>query len=417
MIRKIYPNKSYGSLKVVSSKSVAHRLLICAALSDGVSEFYDIDLNDDIKHTIISLEALGAIIEISESMIKVVGIDLNMFHEKVVINAFESGSTLRFLVPIATYLSKEATFIGTKTLINRPMSVYEDLYKAQGHKYELSDKLTISGRLSPKHYVIPGNISSQFISGLLFMLPLLKSDSVIEIAGNFESKPYVDLTLKVLSDFKIEIMEENNKYLIKGNQKYQAQKLVCESDFSQAAFFAVLGAINNEVTINDLDFSSRQGDKYIFEILSKLGAEIKYTNNNVSIKAVKLGDGIFDIGQTPDLGPILFVLGLFSENKIVLKNTERLSIKESDRTAAMQSELIKFGAKIEVFENEVIIHRLDEFKVVDEVDAHNDHRIVMALSILASVLNYPLKINGAEAINKSYPTFFEDLEKVNIFNQ
>lgn len=414
MIKTIYPSKVFGTIETVSSKSMAHRLLICAGLSKTHSLISDVDLNADIQATIDVLIRLGAKIEISKNIISVYGIDVNKKLDTVELDANESGSTIRFLIPLASFISKEVVFKGSQKLMERPQSVYKEIYDNCDNEFNVSEHIYIKGSLSANYYVIKGNVSSQFISGLLFLLPLLNADSIIEVVDNFESKPYVDMTVDALKQFNVEVSESGNKYYIKGSQTYKAQSIACEKDFSQAAFFFVLGAINSTISISNMNIQSKQGDKFILDILANLGVKIKETAKEITVFKSDVGSSVVDMSQTPDLGPILFVLGLFSSDKLVLENIERLRIKESDRIAEMKCELSKFGANIEVFSDKVIIHRLDHFKFNESVDSHNDHRIVMALSILATVLDHPLQINNSEAILKSYPRFFEDLKKLNV---
>lgn len=408
----IFPSQSKGKLSIIGSKSVTHRALICAALSEKESIINNVSLNDDIFRTLEALKQIGAQITCENDKIIVAGIDRNQCHDQLVINAHESGSTLRFLIPIATQFAKEVVFIGSETLLSRPLSVYEELFKQEGLYYDhQKDQLVIKGALKATDYQVAGDISSQFISGLLMMMPLLNEPSQIILTTALQSKPYVDMTLDMMKQFQVDVSPDLK---VDTNQSYTSTIVNIEGDYSQAAFFAVLGAINNDLTITNLNPHSKQGDRYIFKILEDLGVKVEYGEHDVKVYKSNIKSGVIDLKDTPDLGPILFVLALFSESSLRLKNIERLKIKESNRLEAMITELKKFGAKLEVIDNDILIHRLEHFNRVDEVESYNDHRIVMALSILATTLDYPLTINQSEAINKSYPRFYEDLEQLNI---
>lgn len=411
MNKLIYPNKSMGSIDVIASKSLSHRALICASLSKEKSIISNISLNDDILRTIECLRVLGAKITVDNKKVTVIGFDIYDELDEVTLNANESGSTLRFLIPLASIKAKRVIFKGSKTLISRPLDVYEKLFSDNNLKFDiLEDRVIIEGKLILDNYLVAGNISSQFISGIMFIMPLLKNDSKITLTSPLESKSYVDLTLDMLNQYNI----KNDGFNIESNQEYLASDITIETDFSQAAFFLVLGAINSEITVNNLNLESKQGDKKILSILEDLGADVTYHDNNVTVKKSNLKSLTVDLKHIPDLGPILFILGLFTEESLVLLNAERLLIKESDRINSMLKQLEKFGANITYVNNTVTINRLDNFKNVVMIDSCNDHRIAMAFSIFATILETPLKITNAEAINKSYPRFYKDLSELNI---
>ena len=411
MNKLIYPNKSMGSIDVIASKSLSHRALICASLSKEKSIISNISLNDDILRTIECLRVLGAKITVDNKKVTVIGFDIYDELDEVTLNANESGSTLRFLIPLASIKAKRVIFKGSKTLISRPLDVYEKLFSDNNLKFDiLEDRVIIEGKLILDNYLVAGNISSQFISGIMFIMPLLRNDSKITLTSPLESKSYVDLTLDMLNQYNI----KNDGFNIESNQEYLASDITIETDFSQAAFFLVLGAINSEITVNNLNLKSKQGDKKILSILEDLGADVTYHDNNVTVKKSKLKSLTVDLKHIPDLGPILFILGLFTEESLVLLNAERLLIKESDRINSMLKQLEKFGANITYINNTVTINRLDNFKNVVMIDSCNDHRIAMAFSIFATILETPLKITNAEAINKSYPIFYKDLSELNI---
>lgn len=411
---KVFPSKVSGIVNVPASKSIVHRALIAGALSNNYSEIYNVDFNEDILATINALTALGAIINVDGNKISINGFDINKRIDSVKIDAHESGSTLRFLIPLAAFKATEALFTGTNRLMERPLNVYKDIFEKQNliFKDNLNEKL-IKGKLRANNYKVKGDVSSQFISGLLFILPLLNDDSTIEVIAPFESKSYVDLTIDVLSKYNIKIENINNKYFIKGNQDYRSNNITVEGDFSQAAFFVILAAINNDLVINNLNLNSIQGDKSILKILKNLNVKISTKDNSVKVFKSSISSGVIDLSDNPDLGPILCILGLFSDGYIKLTNVKRLRLKESDRLLSMKNQLEKIGGEVEIKENSIKIYKLKEF--VDKevvVDGCNDHRIVMAMSILATVLRKPLIIKRADAVNKSYPNFFKDLNRL-----
>lgn len=412
---KIYPSKISGRVKVPSSKSVVHRALIASSLSSKESIISNVDFNEDIYATIAALKVLGAKITTSDNTIEVIGLNLNNKLDVVEIDANESGSTLRFIIPLASYLANKVIISGSERLMERPLNIYQDLYIDEGLIFKDGAKKEIIGSLSGGHYQIDGSVSSQFLSGLMFLLPIIVQDSKIEVLPPFESKPYVDLTIETLKKYNINITSKGDTYFIKGGQSYLPYNLSAEGDYSQAAFFAVLGAINNEVVIENLNLDSVQGDRAILAMLLSLNVKIEELNKAVKVYKSNISSKTIDLANTPDLGPILCVLGLFSEAYIKLINVKRLRIKESDRLLAIKSQLEKIGAKVILEENSITIFKLDKFldkEIV--VSGENDHRIVMAMAIAATSLKAPLIINGADAINKSYPNFFNDLSNLGV---
>lgn len=408
----IYPSKSTGVVTIPTSKSVAHRLLICAALSNGESIISNVSMNNDIIATISCLNELGADIIVDGSTVIVKGIKETK--KEVELNAIESGSTLRFLIPLSSYLSKKVIFKGTKKLISRPLDIYQKLY---GKDLVIGDCcITINNSLSKNYYEIDGSISSQFISGLLFYLPLIKNDSEIKIINEYESKSYVDLTIDALSKFGIEIKEKDHgrRLLIKGNQTYISKNLSVEGDYSQAAFFLTLGAINNEITIKGLNESSKQGDKAIVNVLRNANVKMEIDNNGITVKKSEIKAIDVDLKDIPDLGPILSVLFSRANGKSRLYNAKRLRYKESDRILAIETELKKMGVEISSDENNIYINGVNKLISNDVINSHNDHRIFMAISILATISNAPVAISNYECINKSYPCFLDDLQRLGI---
>lgn len=414
---KVRRSKCQGVVKLPASKSDMHRAIFAACLSNGESRLENITLSSDVEATINAFKALGAIIKQEEDCLIIQGIkgfdevDLNE------IDCNESGSTLRFLIPVLSMFNSSFTLKGKESLFSRPLNVYEEIYSNQNLKFELNKKsLKIQGKLKEGEYVIRGNISSQFISGLMFALPLLKGDSKIKILPPFESKSYVNMTIKTLEEFGIIIYQISEyEYEIKGNQMYKPTTYKVESDYSQFAFYAVLGAINNDITCRGLNFKSLQGDRDILKILDSF--KVKYSVNNDSItvhKPVSLEGDMIDLSNCPDLGPSLIVLSLFNNKPVKIINIHRLRLKESDRVEAMVTNLRKMKAKIEVFDNQMIIYPSKIKPPKEILSPYNDHRILMSLVILASMLNGVTTIKNPECVKKSYVNFYKDMQTIGI---
>lgn len=384
-----------GTVCAPPSKSMAHRNLICGALSEK-SIITGVEYSQDILATLDCLKSLGAKVSIEGDTVIIGGISAdNSVTETLVCR--ESGSTMRFLIPICLLFGKEITLTGSGKLMERPMDIYEKLCKENGFFFKKDkDFIKVSGKLSGGVYEVDGGVSSQFISGLLFALPLAENDSVINITGNLESTSYLNLTISSLKAFGIEIDSSNIRQIkIKGKQTYQPRKLQVEGDYSNAAFFDALNMLGGQVTTTGLSSDSLQGDKVYRDLFLKL----KGDNAQISL------------ADCPDLGPILF--GLAAAGKGALfTDTKRLRIKESDRVLCMVKELSKFGVRADVYENSVRIYASELKKPTEPLFAHNDHRIAMTLTILSTVTGGV--INDAQAVNKSFPDFFEKLSLLEI---
>lgn len=413
---KIYPSICMGEITLPPSKSMAHRAIICASLANGKSVIDNIAYSDDIIATIEGMRRLGAEIKKENNRLEIVGIkDFSQLKNQT-IDCSESGSTLRFFIPILSLTEKKVEFRGKNRLLQRPQHIYETIFKNQNlYYFQDNTKIEIEGKLKAGEYIVDGNISSQFISGLLFSLPLLDGDSIIKINPPFESKSYIDLTIDMLKTFGVEVNFLDNLTLsIKGNQKYIPNNYTVEGDFSQLGFFAVLGSLNNSITCRGLKTDSKQGDREIIDIIKRCGLEVEEIADGYKFfKGIPLGCDI-NLENCPDLGPILTVLSAFGKGEFKIYNAQRLRLKESDRIEAMETELKKLGVKIHSDENNIYIQGKESYISCGEVFGHKDHRIVMSLAIMATLLDRPLTIDGAEAINKSYPNFFEDLEKLGV---
>jgi 3-phosphoshikimate 1-carboxyvinyltransferase len=411
---RIIPSSLKGEINIPPSKSLAHRAVICAGLSEGVSNISNIIYSQDIKATIEGMKSLGVEIENYSDNLSIRGRSYPILI-KDTIDCIESGSTLRFLISIALLTGEEITFQGRGKLVSRPLNVYYDIFEKQGIKYETNKgelPLKVKGKLKSGDFFVKGNISSQFITGLMFTLPLLEGDSKIIMTTELESKGYVDLTIDCLKKFGIEI--ENNDYKefhIKGNQKYKAMDYRVEGDFSQAAFWIVAGILGKEIRCKDLNVNSLQGDKVILDIVKKMGGKIEVKDGCIDVKQSNTKGITIDASECPDLVPILSVLGAVSEGTTKIINAERVRIKECDRLKAVAAELNKIGAEVEELKDGLIIKGKKVLKG-GVVDSWNDHRIAMAMAVASIKCEKELIITNSRAVNKSYPHFWEDFKKL-----
>ncbi len=384
-----------GTITAPPSKSVSHRALICAAFSKGC-RVSNVAYSDDVNATLDCLEALGATVERNESSVFLGGLDPESFKENTEINCNESGSTLRFMLPISLLSNKKITLKGTKRLFERPLDVFEEMCENKGLYFEKNENsVTVCGPLKEGEYAIRGDVSSQFITGLLLALSSLKSDSKLTILGDLQSRPYIDITIAILKDFGIDIKVSGNSFYIKGGNEFCTKDYFIEGDCSNAAFLDSFNLLGGCVSVNGINPNTTQGDYVYKQIFSDL----------------KDGKKQFDLSDCPDLAPILFSLAAYLGGA-TFTGTRRLKIKESNRATAMQEELGKFGINTKVYDDEVIIEGGILNKPTEILCSHNDHRIVMSLSVLCSITGGT--ISGAEAVNKSYPNFFDDIKKLEI---
>ncbi|WP_315068633.1 3-phosphoshikimate 1-carboxyvinyltransferase [uncultured Clostridium sp.] len=420
---KIHPRKLNGEVKIPPSKSMAHRAVICAALGDGVSKVTNVDYSDDIIATIEAMSSLGARITKKEEHLEICGIkspeniEANLVRSERLIDCNESGSTLRFLVPIAALFDGVNRFVGRGNLGKRPLDTYYNIFDEQNIKYSYKEgvlDLKTEGKLQSGEFKVKGNISSQFITGLLFTLPLLDGDSKILITTEMESKGYIDLTLSAMKDFGIEIINNNyEEFIIKGNQTYKSRDYRVEGDYSQGAFFFCADALSNNVILNDLKLDSLQGDKEVIDILTRMGLDIINKNNGlIGIANERLKATIIDGSQCPDIIPVVALVAALSIGTTEIINAGRLRIKECDRLAAVTSELNKLGAKIKEREDGLIIEGVKELKGGAEVWSHKDHRIAMTIAIASTVCKEPIVLKDYECVSKSYPQFWEDFKSL-----
>jgi 3-phosphoshikimate 1-carboxyvinyltransferase len=410
---RVYPGYASGNIQTPPSKSLLHRAIISASLAKGVSIVKNVVYSEDIKATINAFKKLGIRIIKQENQLEVHGNSNLAFFGNERIDCNESGSTIRFLIPLIVN-SKGIYITGKSSLMSRPFTVYETLFTENGLVFDKSDKdIFLKGDLMAGDYIIPGNISSQFISGLLFALPLKKSSSNLTVLGSFESKKYVDMTVETLALFGIKIIETEKGYYIPGNQKYTPANISIESDFSQIAFFAVAGIINGDILVKNVNNDSSQPDIAIIDVIKDMGGKIKKTKNAIHFKKSETIGKTIDLSQNPDIGPILSILASLSRETTQIINASRLRIKETDRLSASCDILKKFGVHVESNNDSMIITGQETLNG-NTFHSYNDHRMVMSIAIAALRANQPVVIKKAEAINKSYPHFFEDLQSLGI---
>ena len=386
-----------GQILAPPSKSMAHRLLICASLSKGKSIIKNIAYSQDVLATIDCLTEMGAKITCSDGFVEVEGIDITEANTSVTLNCRESGSTLRFMIPLLLLSKEISNLTGSKYLFTRPLDVYKDICDKQNLCFKLDGNLlTVSGVLNGGEFSVQGNISSQFISGLLFALPLANTDSTINIIPPIESRPYIDMTIAALKTFGVVVeFKDENTIFIKGNQTYKSTDIFVEGDYSNAAFLDALGLIGDNVEVLGLNENSIQGDK-VYK---------KY------FKLLKEGRPTLDVSACPDLAPILVTLAAIF-NGAEFTGTKRLEIKESNRGVVIAQELKKFGADIKVFDNNIVVNKCELHAPTTLLYGHNDHRIVMSLSVISSIFGG--EILGYDAVNKSYPDFFNVINNLGI---
>lgn len=383
------PSELNGAVNAPPSKSMAHRYLIGAALSKEKCVVSGVDYSEDILATIDCLQALGAEVSCNNDVVTVDSANfLNV--DSAVLTCRESGSTLRFFIPLALCTGKKNTFQGSNRLFERPLDVYEKLCAENGFEFLKSENsLTVCGNLQSGCYEIRGDVSSQFVTGLIFALVYLGKDSSIRILPPFESRSYINLTLSALKSFGANVEFKDEFIIIIKESKLHSFSGSVEGDYSNAAFLDAFNYLGSDVSVLNLKADSLQGDKVYKEYFD----------------AINNGSPTLDITDCPDLGPVLIALAAL-KNGATLTGTDRLKIKESDRGQVMHSEFVKLGSGLFFGNNSITVPKLDSINSA-ELDGHNDHRIVMALSLILS--KFGGSIDGAEAVRKSYPSFFSDI--------
>ena len=402
----IKANRLTGEVTPPPSKSILHRYIIASSLAKGISKIENISYSDDIIATIEAMEKLGAKIEKKDNYLLIDGsktFDKKYLSNNAEIDCNESGSTLRFLFPLSIVKKNKISFKGKGKLFKRPLNPYFenfDKYKIK-YSYINENEILLDGELKSGEYEIDGNISSQFITGLLFSLPLSNENSKIIIRGKLESSSYIDITVDCLNKFGIKIINNSyQEFIIEGNQNYKSGDCEVEADYSQVAFFLVANSIGSNIKINGLNTNSLQGDKKIIDFISQID------NWN---KEEKL---ILDGSETPDIIPILSLKACTSKKEIEIVNIARLRIKESDRLRAIVKELSKLGFDLLEKEDSILINSRKDFnKIINNspvyLSSHSDHRITMTIAIASTYYDGEIILDNLDCIKKSYPNFWE----------
>lgn len=402
---KITPSALNGKICAPPSKSYAHRTIIAACLANKRCEIENAGNSDDVKATVRCMRALGADIRSDGQKITV---ESFCKKEKAVLDCGESGSTLRFLLPVASALGVKAKFTGSGKLLSRPSEKLID--SLNGNGADITD-FCVNGKLNGGEIVIDGSISSQYVTGLLLSLPLLKEGSKITVTGESSSRPYIDITLDVLKSFGIDIIEKDKTFSIGDGKEYLPQEVIkTEGDYSGAAFMLAAGALGKGVTVTWLNEKSIQGDREILTVLSKFGASVKAEKEGITVKKDKLCGIVYDCKNIPDLVQIIATVAAFCRGKTVLNGVERLIYKESDRLQAVLNTLRAAGIESETDGKKLVIYGGKPHGGI--FDSGADHRTAMSAAILACFAEGESVINGAEAVNKSYTIFYEDLKKL-----
>lgn len=409
---KFSPFVPNGTVNVPPSKSDVHRAIICAAMANGVSRISPVALSNDIKATIGCIKALGADAVLENNVLTVDG--TNMYKNKTaLLDCGESGSTLRFFIPIAAVGNINATFVGKGKLPQRPIGIFTEALPKAGTvcKTEGGLPLEIKGQLKSGIFEIPGNVSSQFITGLLLALPILEGDSEIVLTSPLESVGYIAMTIRTMKQFGVNIQATEKGWHIKGGQSYKTCDYITDGDWSQAAFFMVLGAVSGKVTVKGVAKDSTQGDKKCAEILARFGAKVTQLDNEVTVEKRELKAITIDASQIPDLVPVLSVCAAFAEGTTKIINAERLRIKECDRLKATAELLNNLGGKVKELSDGLEITGVSSLKG-GNVNGYNDHRIVMSAAVCAARSDEDITATFAMSINKSYPDFYIDYNSI-----
>lgn len=405
---KVCGNGINGEVKAIPSKSDVHRALICAALADRKSRVNFASASEDINATVSCLNALGAKITTDKNgaEIEPIGKNLNI---GATLDCGESGSTIRFMIPVAAALGALSCFTGRGRLAERPLEPLAGVMMSNGCTFSRQGvfPLFVGGKLEGNEFGIPGNVSSQFITGLLFALPVIGGGKV-KVIPPVESRKYIDMTVRTMREYGVNVTVDGNEYQVDGNYKVINEVYNSDGDWSNAAFFLSAAAIKGQVRCVNAFSDSLQGDKQIAELLSRFGAKVNQGCDFVEVKADSLHGIDIDASQIPDLVPILSVVAAFAQGETKIYNAGRLRIKESDRLSAVATALNSLGANVTELEEGLKIKGNPDGKYCGTVDSFNDHRMVMSTAIMALCSGGEVTITNAQAVNKSYPSFFED---------
>ena len=408
---KIEPIKPIGTVSAIASKSDAHRAIICAALSDEKTSIHISHISKDIEATLNCIKSIGASFVKKNNAYEITPVETPL--QNPILDCNESGSTLRFLLPVISALGAGATFVGSGRLPERPMGLIVDLLKEHGNAFSSSKlPITVSGQTTAGMFPIAGNVSSQFISGLLFALPLLKEESIIKLTSSLQSAAYVNMTICTLKRFGVNIKQSEKEFIINGKDTYTSPKeYVVEGDWSNAAFFMALGAIGGKVTIKNLDLNSNQSDKMLLDALSLAGVNYTVSGSEITVEKSEIKPFSFDVSGCPDLFPILSVLACGAKGKSILYNAERLRIKESDRIKTTKELIVNLGGNAEETNDSLIIYGNGMLNG-GTVESFNDHRIAMSAFVASAICENDVILKDAQAMDKSYPSFMEDFVSI-----
>lgn len=412
----IAPGRLSGTVAAPPSKSAAHRGLILAALCQGVSTVTPVDLSDDVSATLTGIAALGTHCQRHKEGVRVTGAQLPPAALPLV-DCRESGSTLRFLLPAALVLAGGAHFVGRGRLGQRPMKPYEDICRRQGIAYEIGHggglDLRVEGRLRSGEFILPGDVSSQFVSGLLMALPRLPGDSLIRLTGKVESVGYIRQTIQAMRAFSLEVeARDEGTYRVPGGQRYRPALFQVEGDYSQAAVFLCAGALGSSLWVKGLSGASVQGDQAVLEHLMRMGAGVSRDERGLQVQAGPLAGACIDGSQCPDIVPILALVCALARGESRIVGAARLRLKESDRLAATCQELNRLGGRVEQTGDGLIIQGVESLEGGVICDCHGDHRIAMLLAVAALRCRRPVTLDGVECLSKSYPRFLEDFRQL-----
>lgn len=414
MSLRIQPKQLQGKVHIPPSKSMAHRAIICASLARGRSIISNVQYSKDIEATISAMKALGTMIFQHDDYLEIDGTTTFMRNNGE-IDCHESGSTLRFMIPISLVQPSNFHFKGEGRLGKRPLDVYYQIFEKQNIGYLYKENvldLYVMGQLQAGTFEIAGDVSSQFMSGLLFALPLLPQDSRIIITSPLQSKGYVDLTIQMLQYYGVFVINNDyREFIIPGGQHYHAHDYEVEGDFSQAAFYFVAGALGNDVTLEGLNFQSKQGDKVAVDILEKMGCQFYQEEKRCRITSSALQGTVVDGAQCPDIIPIIAMACAYAKGKSIIQNIGRLRLKECDRLKATVDMIHQLGGEV--------IEKQDSMEIIGietlrggEVTSSHDHRMAMSAAIISSVCEDAVVIDDYNCVEKSYPEFWEDFKSL-----
>lgn len=419
---KVLPQALKGGVVVPPSKSVSHRALICACLAEGTSILDNVLMSEDIVATAEAITAFGAevgsqVVDAQKEICRLTvrGTGGRLQKPKTALWCKESGSTLRFLIPFGGLIAGDVCFDGGGRLPLRPLDPYIKLFDQYGLTYQRPNDsylpLTVRGQWRSGIYPLPGDVSSQFVTGLLYMLPLLEGNSVVHLTSYLESRTYVDITLDEMKRFGVYVEQKASDYHVQGSQTYRACDTTIEGDYSQGAFWLAASLLGSGVSCSGLEENSAQGDRVIVDIFREMGAQVVYRDGKWLAEPCKTRGVLIDVTQCPDLVPILAVVAALSEGITRIVGAKRLRIKESDRLKAMADNLNAVGGHVKELPEGLEIKGVDRLQG-GVTDSYGDHRIAMAMAVASSQCDHPIYIKNPMAVGKSYPHFYEDFKSL-----